>query len=414
VYEVVHFALYTPLIPYTAIECNCTGEVRDVTRTADGNVPDEIRLADFIRLNIESIVAEWISFARTRTPASDDMTKLALKDHIVEILHFIADDLESPQTKTEQVAKSQGRGMDDTPLTQTAAEVHAELRLSDGFDIDQMVSEYRALRASVVKQWVARHPALAATDLEDLTRFNEAIDQAMTESVAQYTKMITRSRNIFLGVLGHDLRNPIGAASMAAQRMVKMGDPAARQTMLASEIVNATGRGLTILNDLLYLTRSTFGMDIPIAKKRFDLGDLGQRIVEECRSIADDRPIQISVKGNTMGTWDEARLGQVFSNLIGNAIQYGRAGSAIDVYVEGDETEVQLSVRNEGDPISPQKLQVIFEPMTRGQSGDQQDLNAHLGLGLFIARKIVAAHGGKLEVTSSAVEGTKFTVNIPR
>lgn len=182
------------------------------------------------------IMDEWVSFARTRTPASEGMTRLALEDHIVEILIFIADDLESPQTKSEQVAKSRGLGTDDNPLTMTAAQVHAELRLTDGFDIDQMVSQYRALRASVVKLWVARHPTLAATDLNDLMRFNEAVDQAMTESIPQYTKMITRSRNILLGVLGHDLRNPLGAASMAAERLVRTGDPEERQTMLASEI----------------------------------------------------------------------------------------------------------------------------------------------------------------------------------
>jgi signal transduction histidine kinase len=140
------------------------------------------------------------------------MSKLALEDHIVDILKFIADDLECAQTK-EQVDKSHGLGQGDGPFRQSTAEIHAPLRLADGFDIDQMVSEYRALRASVVKQWVAHQYSLASTDVEDLTRFNEAIDQAVTESVAHYTKTINNSRNLFLGILGHDLRNPIGAAS---------------------------------------------------------------------------------------------------------------------------------------------------------------------------------------------------------
>src|SRR3954470_8757924 len=100
-----------------------------MTRKPGGPPREDLRLGEFIRLNIDPIVAEWINFARTRTPAGDSMTKLALKDHIVEILHFIADDLETPQTKKEQVAKSQGLGEDDSPLSQTAAEVHAELRL---------------------------------------------------------------------------------------------------------------------------------------------------------------------------------------------------------------------------------------------------------------------------------------------
>ena len=171
------------------------------------------RLADFIRNNHSAIVREWIEFARTRSPASHEMSKLRLQDHVVDILDFIAADLKSPQTRAEQVDKSHGIIPEEGPFQQSAAEIHAALRLADGFDIDQMVSEYRALRASVVKLWVAQHKSLANTDIEDLTRFNEAIDQAVTESVAHYTKTINQSRNLFLGILGHDLRNPIGAAS---------------------------------------------------------------------------------------------------------------------------------------------------------------------------------------------------------
>ena len=182
-----------------------------------------LRLANFIRANIDSIVEDWVRFTQTRTPAGENMTHLALQDHIVELLAFIADDLESAQTKDEQIQKSRGLGHAEGAFTQSAAEIHAALRLSDGFNIDQMVSEYRALRASVVKQWTASSQVLPATDLEDLTRFNEAIDQAMTESVAEYTKMVNQSRDLFLGVLGHDLRNPIGAVLMTQGRWPSVG-----------------------------------------------------------------------------------------------------------------------------------------------------------------------------------------------
>ena len=111
---------------------------------------------------IDSIVEEWVRFAQTRTPAGENMTHLALQDHIVELLAFIADDLESAQTKDEQVQKSRGLGNPEGAFTQSAAAIHAALRLSDGFNIDQMVSEYRALRASVVKQWTASNQVLPA------------------------------------------------------------------------------------------------------------------------------------------------------------------------------------------------------------------------------------------------------------
>ncbi len=170
------------------------------------------------------------------------MTHLALQDHIVEVLTFVANDLESPQTEKEQVEKSQGLGRADAEADRSAAKTHAALRLADGFDIEQMVSEYRALRASVLKQWAFSKPALSSTDLEDMTRFNEAIDQAMTESVAEYTMMINNSRDTFLGVLGHDLRDPIAAALMAARRMTQHGASDPKINVMAGQIAQTMER----------------------------------------------------------------------------------------------------------------------------------------------------------------------------
>ena len=376
---------------------------------------EPLRLADFIRLNIEPIVVEWINFARTRTPASDSMTKPALRDHIEEILNFVADDLESDQTKQEQIEKSHGLEPDDSPFVQSAAEVHAALRLADGFDIDQMVSEYRALRASVVKQWVAHHQVLAATDLEDLTRFNEAIDQAMTESVAHYTSSISHSRNLFLGILGHDLRNPIGAATMAARRMVNLGGTDPKQTLLASHIVTTTERATQILNDLLDITLTAFGTDIPVVKAPMDMGQLATQLVDEMRTVSNSQPIEISIVGETGGEWDKGRIGQVLSNLIGNALQYSPENSVVQVTVAGQEDDVLISVHNDGDPIPSGKIKGIFESFTRGQHRDAAPGRAaNLGLGLYITKKIVLAHQGEINVVSTAEAGTTFVVRLPR
>lgn len=245
-----------------------------------------------------------------RTPASESMTHLALQDHIVELLTFVADDLESAQTQDEQVQKSRGLGDADGEFTRSAAEIHAALRLSDGFNIDQMVSEYRALRASVIKQWTAANPTLSTTDLEDMTRFNEAVDQAMAESVAEYTKMINQSRDMFLGVLGHDLRNPIGAVLMAARRMTRHGAAENRDNVMAGQIARTMERATSILDDLLELTRTSFGSEIPLRRMQIDIGVLGAQIVEEMRSLCEVRKIGIAVLGETVGEWDQARLGE--------------------------------------------------------------------------------------------------------
>lgn len=376
---------------------------------------EPLRLADFIRANIEPIVEEWVRFAQTRAPASDNMTDLALKDHIVELLAFIADDLESPQTKKEQVEKSRGLGDADGEFTRSAAEIHAALRLSAGFNIDQMVSEYRALRASVVKQWAASSPVLPATGLEDLTRFNEAIDQAMAESVAEYTKMINQSRDLFLGALGHDLRNPIGAALMTARRMSKRDTADSKHNMLAGQIALTMERATSILDDLLEITRSAFGADIPLVRTPLKMDELGAQLVEEMRALSSGRQIEFEIAGDTQGEWDRARMGQVFSNLIGNALQYSPEDSAITVTIADQGEEVLISVHNEGDPIPPDRQKTIFKSLTRGTDGGSQGVGSvNLGLGLFIAHKIITAHGGTLSVDSAHDKGTTFTAVMPK
>jgi signal transduction histidine kinase len=374
------------------------------------------RLADFVRQNQAPIVKEWIEFARTISPAGDKLSKLALEDHIVDILAFVADDLESAQTPRERFDKSRGNGPKDGPFSESAAEVHAALRLADGFDIDQMVSEYRALRASVVKLWLTHHQALASTDIEDLTRFNESIDQAVTESVARYTKTINNSRNLFLGVLGHDLRNPLGAVSMGAQWIERSGTTNPKQAKVVSEIRTAAGRATQILNDLLDLTRSSFGTEIPVARIKTDMAALCQEIADEHRAINPDRRFEVAHEGDPMGSCDPARLGQVLSNLMGNAVQYGDVSSPITVKVAGNDPEtVTITVHNRGTPIPLETQKVIFQSWMRGQDVKHPpEQGAHLGLGLYIAKLIVEAHGGDISVTSNEQAGTTFSLRIPR
>ena len=202
---------------------------------------------------------------------------------------------------------------------------------------------------------------------------------------------------------------------MAGATLKRLAPPDTKQMTLASQIVDATQRGIQILNDLLDITRSAFGTDIPIVRAPMDMGHFGVQLVEEMRSLAKGRTIEINVVGETEGAWDKARIGQVFSNLIGNAIQYSFPGNIISVTVAGNPDGVTLSVHNEGSPIPAEKLVTIFEALTRGQplQTDQQG-SSHLGLGLYITQKIVMAHNGDINVDSSDQEGTTFTVRLPR
>ena len=168
------------------------------------------------------------------------MNSLSLRDHIEEILTFVIEDIESAQTGPEQIEKSHGEKIKKSKPT--AAQTHAALRLAGGFNIDQMISEYRALRASVIKLWGETNKEPINQDIHDITRFNEAIDQEIMESVSHYTKQYNHSKELVLGILSHDIRTPISAAHMCAELVLKMADLNERQSMLIGQIVECTSR----------------------------------------------------------------------------------------------------------------------------------------------------------------------------
>jgi signal transduction histidine kinase len=231
---------------------------------------------------------------------------------------------------------------------------------------------------------------------------------------AEWTSKINQSRDMFLGVLGHDLRNPIGAVLMAARRMTKEGAADSKQNAMAGRIAQTMERATSILDDLLELTRSAFGSEIPLRRSQMDVSVLGSQIVEEMRSLSEVRQIKVITSGETGGEWDQARLGQVFSNLIGNALQYSPADTAITVRIVGETDQVTISVHNEGEPIPPDEQKSIFKPLTRGVDGGTNSRSANLGLGLFITQKIITAHGGTISVQSASGAGTTFTISLPR
>lgn len=374
-----------------------------------------MRLAAFIRANKKLIISEWENFAQTLTPASESMTPLALRDHIKEILTFIADDIESAQTESEQLEKSHGEK--PRKLKPSAAETHASLRHAGGFNMDQMVSEYRALRASVIKLWSSQLTVATDLDISDLTRFNESIDQALTESISDYSKKMDHSRNLFLGILSHDLRSPLGAARMSAELTLKIGTLNDKQTMLVSQVVESMDRATEIVTHLLDITRTRLGSGIPIIKGHMDMGFVSKLLVDEMRAMHPKRVFNLEISGNLEGEWDKARIGQVFSNLLGNAIQYGFSDSPISIKVKGPPQEVTLSVHNDGVPIPRHTLGNIFDSFIRGEGeedSEHQKSSLNLGLGLYITKEVMTAHGGTIAVKSSEKEGTTFTARFPR
>ena len=375
-----------------------------------------MRLSDFIVTNREPILAEWEAFARTCAPASGSMDISALRDHASEMLTVIAADLKTPQDKHEQAEKSKGNAPDVDANKKTAAEKHGADRAESGFTTDQMVSEYRALRASVIRLWTKAQGELTSAELEDLTRFNEAIDQSLAESITRYTQDLDHSKEMFLAILGHDLRTPLGAVMMSAEFMLETKELKEPHLTLASRIASSSKRMNQMIGALLDFTRSRLGGGIPIVRTEVDMGKVVHDVVNEISAAHPDRTIKVDARGALRGEWDCPRISQLLSNLIGNAVEYGSAGTIATVEVQSDDKEITVAVHNQGDVIPPDELRGIFNPMKRSEMGSAAagGASGNLGLGLYIADRIVHAHKGRIEVESSEQRGTTFTVHLPR
>lgn len=366
-----------------------------------------MRLTDFIRKNHESITKDWVEFARSLMPWAKGMTEQALRDHAEELLTAVVADMEAPQSEGQQAAKSQGHA--EGGALASVGQKHAVQRLSSGFNLDQLVSEYRALRASILRLWAKEQ----GDEESDVTRFNEAIDESLTESIVRYSEVLDHTREQFLAILGHDLRNPLGAIVTGATILTISDDIGARQIKVAARILNSATRMARMVSDLLDLTRTRLGAGIPITPKRMDLAPLCEQVLSELEAVYPESRLRAECTGDVIGEWDSDRLTQVVSNLVANALQHGGAGSVVNVAVDGeDDAEVVLRVHNDGPRIPEHDMKQIFEPMIRRAAPDG-DRNAR-GLGLYIAREIVTAHGGAIDATSSDRGGTTFTVKLPR
>ncbi len=237
------------------------------------------------------------------------------------------------------------------------------------------------------------------------------------ERNARYEAEATaRIQEQLMAVVGHDLRTPLSAITLAATVMFKRGELPPAQALSLARITSAATRMSSIIRDLLDFSRARQGLAIAIQGTRFDLGDVCRRVLVEFEE--GDEPshrLSLITEGDLELFADESRLGQVLSNLIGNALQHG--GPHIEVRAVGRDEDVTITVHNDGPSIPDDVLPYIFEPFRRGARADdhaETSASSSIGLGLFIVREVVKAHGGTVDVRSGAESGTTFTIHLPR
>ncbi len=333
------------------------------------------------------------------------------------MLLSIAEDIESEQGSAEQQAKSRGERPGNAPALTRSAHDHAQHRFEQGFALEEMVAEYRALRASVQRIWVSHRQPQAASDADQLIRFNEAMDQGLAESIAGFSKRLEEARDLLLGVLGHDLRNPLGAVMGSAQFLSRTEPLDGRQLKAVTRIISSAGRMREMVDVLLDFTGTRLGMGLSVVPRPGNLGALCRGVVEELRAFHPDSTLRLRCTGHLDGQWDLQRIEQMVSNLLANAIQHGAVDQPVSVVANGEDARhVTISVHNAGPPIPENLLKGLFEPLKRTalEASEAHAGSSGLGLGLYIAHQIALAHGGDIAVDSREGHGITFKVSLPR
>ena len=250
-------------------------------------------------------------------------------------------------------------------------------------------------------------------EFHEMISFNEAIEELWIVSLKRFDNKVSESRNWFIGILGHDLRNPLTAIS-GVQSIIKLSpNISEKERSLLGRAGSSVKRMAELIDNLLELTNLRLGSGMTINKKPVDLSRQGEKIVQELQLSYPEAELNIESPGPVEGSWDVIRLDQLMTNLITNALRHGKPGGPVTIRISAKDNDASLEVHNDG-PLIPEKIQdMISTGKFTKTSGDPTN-NDSYGLGLYIIKAIVDGHKGKMKVVSSKESGTIFKIILPR
>lgn len=346
-----------------------------------------IRLADVMHQECETIVGAWTA-AGGHSSFSYQLSRQQLRDHLPILLMSVADIAAKAETAENQAYPHPA--------------VLQELRMR--FDIEQFMQEYGLLKRVAFTRLAS---VVGKLDGEEVLQVNRGFDLVLLEMVKVYTRSVVQ----FTGILSHDLRSPLQAIAGAAELLRRQVSKDQQQRQLIVSILNAGKRAGRLIDDMLDFSQIRLG-GLSMSPADTDLYELAQDVVNEVRLGHPERSIELHREGDSKGCWDAGRIAQVMVNLLRNAVHYSPPQANIRMTIRDAGSAITLSVHNDGPPIPEELRPYLFLPMVYGIA--QERPGRGLGLGLYIVKRIVAGHGGTVDVRSTEAEGTTFTVTLPR
>lgn len=349
-----------------------------------------------LRADTEEIVQRWEREIAGQIPQLARLERRTVIDHIPEFLVGLAAWLEGDE-------ESGRRGFD------ALVHGHALQRLGHGVELSNLTTEYQVLRLVILEHLLE----LEATRqvFESLIRLNVGLDYAVNDAIRSYTKNRDVTRERFISILGHDLRNPLNAVALATETILATPCNDPRHQRLATTGQRSADRMGRMIADVIDFAHAHLGGGIPAVPSGCNMGLLCEEAAAELRLTHPERVIRVATAGDLDGAWDRDRVLQAISNLIGNAIQHGLDPIEVSARESPEHDAVVTVVRNRGAAIPTGQLDRLFDPFRQGASAARP--RSSLGLGLYIVQQIAIAHGAVCTVHSDA-ETTAFEIVWPR
>lgn len=372
-------------------------------------------LSNFILSHMDLILAEWDIFARASEPREGAMSATELRDHARAMLSDIAHEMDTAQTERARQRKSEGLEPDRSGGRSAAAQ-HGRERHSNDFSLATLSAEFRALRATVIRLWQPHMARADASALEQVIRFNEGIDKALAESITAWSDRTSQYRELFLAILGHDLRSPLASVALAGDMLSQPDVSAEKVNRTALHLKRASSIMSNMINDLIGYTRTQLGGSMPCERISCDLLPSLHDAIKDASATYPSASFEFRPPAAELtGCYDPGRLYQMFLNLLVNAARHSKQNCPVLVEISEAALSREVTITNQGEPIPAASLESIFKPLVQLESveTDQNRPRTSLGLGLYIARTIAELHGGTVTVSSSQADGTCFRIALP-
>jgi signal transduction histidine kinase len=367
-------------------------------------------LVVLLRDRKEDLVQQWTRrvLDDPSVPEANRLSEPELRDDIPRLIDRITKCLE---------ASEEGEASGQAIAESSTVRDHARQRVSKEYRLTAVLSELMQFRGAVLDLIATTGTAV---EIDAARCLHAAIDQSMIcgsqemeESVIKTFREQAAFRERFIGILGHDLRDPLQSINLVTARL-GLDLTAEPQRKLVGRIAAISNRMGRMIADLLDVTRARLGGAIPIAPKEADLGAVARQTIDEMADARAHRTIELETHGDLRGVWDPDRMAQVLSNLLSNALDYSPPDTLVRVVLRGELAHVLVTVNNQGPTVATEVMAQLFDPFVQGSQGGRVARGQGLGLGLFIAQQIVVAHKGSIDVASTQEEGTTFTVRVPR